>query len=335
MITYLMFASALALSASAAYYSIAGLITIFSAAVIPITIMGSTLEAAKLVLASWLYRNWKQVPTLLKSYYVFALIILMFLTSLGIFGFLSKAHSDQALVSGDVLAKVAVYDEKIKTLKGNIDDNRKALKQLDDQVDQVMGRSDSEKGAERSISIRKSQQKERTRLQEEIQTYQKEISTLTESSAPIRAQVREVEAEVGPIKYIAALIYGSSVDQNLLESAVRIVILMIVMVFDPLAVLMLIGANWSLANKVESPKVEEKEPKVELEEPEENYDWEEFFSEPTEVEEDVKAEDELELHDTFYVEVSEKTIVQEVDELQQKKKIEYDSLGRPMTPDHK
>jgi len=325
MINYLMLLAAIALSGSAAYYSIVGLIAIFSSAVIPITIMGSTLEITKLVLASWLYRNWSAVPKFLKAYYVFALAVLMVLTSLGIFGFLSKAHSDQSLVSGDVLSKVAVYDEKIKTLKENIDANRKILKQLDEQVDQVMGRSDSEKGAERSIVIRKSQQQERTRLQAEIQTNQKEISNLIESSAPIRAQVRQVEAEVGPIKYIASLLYGDSIDQNLLESAVRFVIIMIVVVFDPLAVLMLIGANWGLANQ--HKKIEEvNNSKEEVNNTEDDSEvWDDFFNE-----EDLVEEVEIESQDLL-----SKTIVEEVEEIQQKKTIEYDSLGRQITPNKK
>ncbi|NBP01118.1 MAG: hypothetical protein EBU90_13475 [Proteobacteria bacterium] len=331
MINYLMLLAAIALSGSAAYYSIVGLIAIFSSAVIPITIMGSTLEITKLVLASWLYRNWSAVPKFLKAYYVFALAVLMVLTSLGIFGFLSKAHSDQSLVSGDVLSKVAVYDEKIKTLKENIDANRKILKQLDEQVDQVMGRSDSEKGAERSIVIRKSQQQERTRLQAEIQTSQKEISNLTESSAPIRAQVRQVEAEVGPIKYIASLLYGDSIDQNLLESAVRFVIIMIVVVFDPLAVLMLIGANWGLANQHKKIEVETKieevnNSKEEVNNTEDDSEvWDDFFNE-----EDLVEEVEIESQDLL-----SKTIVEEVEEIQQKKTIEYDSLGRQITPNKK
>jgi hypothetical protein len=321
---YLMFTSAIALSACAAYYSIAGLVTIFSAAAIPIMIMGSSLEVAKLVLASWLYRNWNGVPKLLKSYYVFAVVILMTLTSLGIFGFLSKAHSDQSLISGDVLAKVAVYDEKIKILKENIDANRKALKQLDEQVDQVMGRSDSEKGAERSIFIRKSQQSERNSLQKQIEANQKEINSINESNAPLRAQVRKVEAEVGPIKYIAALIYGNAIDQNLLESAVRIVIIMIVIVFDPLAVLMLIGANWSLKEQKAFPSkdiIKETNPTTPVSFEDEISDeqvWDDILENKEEPIDEINLE-------------PQKTIIEEVDELQSKN-VYYDSLGRRITP---
>lgn len=247
--TILLFITAFSLSAVAAYYSIMGLIAIFSAAVIPITVMGGVLEVAKLVVTSWLYRNWKETHWLMRTYFCTAIAILMLLTSMGIFGFLSKAHSDQSLVSGDVLAKISVYDEKIKISKENIDANRKALKQMDEAVDQTMGRSDSEKGADKAIAIRRSQAKERSRILAEISTEQKTIAELNEARAPIAAEVRKVEAEVGPIKYIAAMIYGDNPDANMLEGAVRIMILLIVFVFDPLAVLMFIAFNQTTKKK--------------------------------------------------------------------------------------
>ena len=240
---FLLFFTAFVLSGIAAYYSVIGLIAIFSAAVIPVAVMGGSLEAAKLVVASWLYRYWKSIPFLMKVYFTSALVILMLITSMGIFGFLSKAHSDQSLVSGDVTAKIAVYDEKIKTAKENIDANRKALKQMDESVDQVMGRSTDEKGADKAVALRRSQQKERGRLIAEIETYQKTVSSLNEERAPIAAEVRKVEAEVGPLKYIAAMIYGDNPDENSLERSVRWLIILLIIVFDPLAVLMLIAAN--------------------------------------------------------------------------------------------
>lgn len=242
MMTYLLLSTALTLSAIAAYYAVAGLMAIFAASAIPIMIMGGTLEASKLVVASWLYRNWKQIPILMKTYFTTALIILMLLTSMGIFGYLSKAHLDQAIPSGDVASKLNLIDEKIKTQKDNVDTSRKAIQQMDAQVDQTLSRSDDTKGAERAVVIRRQQQKERSILLAEIGTAQKEIAKLNEERAPIAAEVRKVEAEVGPIKYIAALLYDNS-DEGMLEKAVRIVIIMIVLVFDPLAVLMLIAYN--------------------------------------------------------------------------------------------
>ena len=237
---------ALVISAIAAYYSIIGLTAIFSAAVIPIMIMGASLEVGKVTAAVWLKMYWERASLLYKFYLVPAVAFLMLLTSMGIFGFLSKAHSDQSLVSGDSMARVAIYDEKIKISKENIDANRKVLKQYDEAVDQVMGRSSDEKGADKAVSIRRSQQKERARLQAEIETEQKKISQLNEDRAPLAAENRKIESEVGPIKYIAALIYGDNPDQNVLERAVRLVIIIIVLVFDPLALVLILAAQQSI-----------------------------------------------------------------------------------------
>ena len=238
---------ALTLSAIAAWYSILGLTAIFAAAVIPIIIMGGSLEVAKVVTTIWLHRYWDRAGWVLKMYLIPAVAALAFLTSMGIFGFLSKAHSDQELVSGDVGAKVAVYDEKIKTARDNIDANRKALQQMDAQVDQLLGRTTDDAGANRAVQVRRQQRAERNRLQNEIAADQEVIGKLNEEAAPIRAQIRKVEAEVGPIKYIAALIYGDQVqdDTTTLEKAVRWVIILIVFVFDPLALSLVIAAQHS------------------------------------------------------------------------------------------
>jgi hypothetical protein len=236
---------ALSISVVAEFYSIVGLTSIFAAAVIPTVIMGVVLGLGKLTATVWLKLNWDRAPLSYKLYLIPAIVVLMFLTSMGIFGFLSKAHSDQSLVSGDVQSKIAIYDEKIKTERENIETNRRALKQMDDAVDQVMGRSQDEKGADKAVQIRRSQQKERTRLLADITTAQQKIAVLNEERAPIAAEVRKVEAEVGPIKYIAALIYGDTTDTNLLESAVRWVIIIIVAVFDPLALMLLLAAQQS------------------------------------------------------------------------------------------
>jgi len=236
-------ATALLLSAVAAWYSVAGLVAIFSAAAIPVIIMGGSLELGKIVATVWLHNNWKRAGIVFKLYLVPAIAFLMILTSMGIFGYLSKAHSDQSLVSGDVQGKIAIYDEKIKTARENIEANRKQLKQMDEAVDQVMARSQDEKGAEKAVSIRRNQSRDRVSLAKEIETNQKLIATLNDESAPIRAEVRKVEAEVGPIKYIAALIYGDNPDANLLERAVRWMIIMIVLVFDPLALTLILASN--------------------------------------------------------------------------------------------
>lgn len=237
---------ALVIEAVGAYYSITGLAAIFSGAVVPILIMGASLEVGKVTAAVWLKLNWERANLAYKAYLVPAVAFLMLLTSMGIFGFLSKAHSDQSLVSGDSIAKVAIYDEKIKIARENIDANRRALKQMDEAVDQTMGRSTDEKGADKAVAIRRSQQKERGRLLAEIETEQKKITSLNEERAPLAAEFRKVEAEVGPIKYIAALVYDDNPDANMLERAVRWVIILIVAVFDPLALVLILAAQQSL-----------------------------------------------------------------------------------------
>lgn len=244
-VAYLALFSGLTISAVAIWYSVAGLVSIFAAAVVPIIVMGVVLEISKLIATVWLKLNWSRAPLFIRSYLLASIAILMLITSMGIFGFLSKAHSDAGLVSGDVQAKIAVYDEKIKTAKDNIDANRKALKQMDEAVDQVMGRSQDEKGADKAVALRRTQQKERARLQTEIQAEQKTITSLSEERAPIAAEVRKVEAEVGPIKYIANFIYGDNSDANILEKAVTWVIIIIVAVFDPLAVILLLASQYS------------------------------------------------------------------------------------------
>ena len=252
-LAWLLLLTGLTISAVAIYYSVIGLAAIFAAATIPIYIMGGSLEIAKLVCASWLKANWSRAPALMKWYMTTAVIVLMIITSMGIFGFLSKAHSESGLISGDVQSKIAIYDEKIKTAKENVEASRKQLKQMDEAVDQIMGRSTDEKGADKANAVRKSQQRDRTALAKDIEANQRLIAKLNDEAAPVRAEIRKVEAEVGPIKYIAAFVYGDNPDANLLEKAVTWVIIIIVSVFDPLAVIMLLAAQMTFGWRKEEP----------------------------------------------------------------------------------
>lgn len=245
MVNYAALVVALLLSSVAAYYSILGLTAIFAAAFWPIVVMGVTLEISKVVATSWVYRNWDSSPATIKWYLISAVVVLMMITSMGTFGYLSKAHSDRGLVSGDIQSQIAIYDEKIKTARENIEANRKQLKQMDEAVDQVMARSQDEKGAEKAVSIRKNQSRDRVSLAKDIEANQKLIAALNDESAPIRAEVRKVEAEVGPLKYIAELLFDSS-EENVLARAVRWVTILIVIVFDPLALALLLAANHGL-----------------------------------------------------------------------------------------
>jgi hypothetical protein len=256
-LAFLTLITGLAISAVAIYYSVIGLAAIFSAAVIPIIVMGAILELSKLVAAWWLKANWHRAPILLKSYMLVAVIVLMLITSMGIFGFLSKAHTDQAIVTGDVQAQVYLIDEQIKVERENIANAQSLIKQLDDAVVGINasgvdreiklrdGTTRVQSSAERALQVRRSQANDRANLTKQIEEAQQKILALQEKKAPIAANMREVEAKVGPIKYIAQMIYGDNPDENLLEKAVTWVIITIVFVFDPLAVLLLLASQMS------------------------------------------------------------------------------------------
>jgi len=271
---------ALAVSTIAAWYSIIGLTTIFAGAVVPVIIMGSALELAKITTTVWLRKYWHRAGWLIKLYLVPAVMAIALITSMGIFGFLSKAHMDQGVGTGDISAQVELIDEKIKTERDNIDTSKKALQQMDAQVDQMLSRTDTDKGAEKAVQIRRNQVKERTLLQRDIAKSQAVIKQLNEERTPIASQLRKIEAEVGPIKYIAALIYGDNPDQNILEKAVRWVIILLVIVFDPLALMLVLAANQSKDWDDEEPVEEVVEEPVE--EP-----VEEVIEEPVEKEFDI------------------------------------------------
>ena len=308
----LMFLTSLALAGVSAWYSIVGLMAIFAASAVSIAILGSILEVSKLVVASWVYRNWDEAPKKLKVPFIAALIVLMTLTSMGIFGYLSKAHLDQVVPSGEIAAKVAMYDEKINIEKEIINESRQSLTQLDTQINETIARTandTTDKGIRRSIAARKGQAGERAELRKAIEASQAKISGYQEARAPIATELRKTEAEVGPIKYIAALIYGDVLDQTLLEKAVRIVIIMIVVVFDPLAVLMLIAANWSLNHR-------KKKIDTILEAADEAIDW---------VNNSSLEEFEEAFKDTQVEDPKPEPIPQD------EKPLEYDSHGRLMT----
>lgn len=247
-------AVAIVISVVAAYYSILGLTAIFAAAFWPIVIMGGALEVGKIMTAVWLHRNWNRASWAYKSYLIPALVVLMILTSMGIFGFLSKAHLDQSIPTGDVAAQVALIDEKINNERETIANARSLLSQLDKAVVDISNGPDREiklrdgttrvqTSAERALQIRRQQARDRANLTATIETAQATIVQLQEQKSPIASELRKVEAKVGPIKYVASMIYGDNPDENLLEKAVRWVIVLIVIVFDPLAVVLILAGS--------------------------------------------------------------------------------------------
>ena len=234
---------ALVLSIIAAYYSVIGLATIFSAASLPVIIMSASMEVAKVTTAVWLHHYWGKCKWTMKSYLVTSVIVLSTITSIGIFGLLSKAHSDQTIVSGNITSQLSIIDEKIQTEKNNIEENKKALVQMSSGVNETIARSTSEAAIGRAFQLRKNLTKERNEIQKAITSSQEKIAQLNEQRAPIASELRQVESEVGPIKYLAAMVYGDNPDTNTLERAVRWLIIMLVIVFDPLAITMVLAAN--------------------------------------------------------------------------------------------
>ena len=244
-LAYLTLLTALAISGVAAYYSIIGLVAIFSASVIPIAVMGVVLETGKLVSAAWLYHYWKKVNKLLKTYLISAVIVLMFITSMGIFGFLSKAHIEQTTVQSDNTLQIESIDSQISRQQKDIERAELQLTLLEDALKKYV-----ELGAvTKSINARKGQEEERNALISTINNATNTIASLKKTKYELRTKENELIAEVGPIKYIAELVYGNS-ETNTLEEAVRWVIIIIVFVFDPLAVLLLISANISLKEEM-------------------------------------------------------------------------------------
>jgi len=217
----LTFLSALFLSGIAAYYSIIGLAAIFTGAFWPIVFMGSVLEMSKLVTASWLYRNWKTCPLLLKSYLTFAVVVLMIITSMGIFGFLSKAHIDSTMDAGANSVEIRTLNQQEKIAK--------------ERLDYLLKRAGNPETASANVD-------------RQIQQTQKELTDINKRKLPLLKEENKLIAEVGPIKYIGDMVYGTE-DANGIDKAVRLVILLIMVVFDPLAVLLLIAANMSMQQR--------------------------------------------------------------------------------------
>ena len=294
----LVMSSALALAGVAAYFSILGLTTIFPGAFWAIVIMGSALEVGKLITAVWLHRNWKDAGRTIKYYLTIAVVILSAITSMGIFGFLSKSHIEQEAGSSQYLSQISLLDNKLNSIdarklslneqKNNSNQLKQEdfellnrlndrLKLLDDAVSEIRNKGgfsvssklkaldESQKTERDSIS------KQKIDIQTRLESYRKkiediifpELTKLEEESlqvnldkSKVEAEIKKLEAEIGPIKYIAEVVSdfgGPEVDT---AAAVRSVILVLIFVFDPLAILLVVAASASFqqANKNNIPK---------------------------------------------------------------------------------
>ena len=247
---YLALIVGLGISAVAAYYSIVGLMTIFSGSPISVAIMGIALEIGKIVTASYLYKNWDELNRLMRCYFTTAVLVLMLITSLGIFGFLSKAHIEQTTETGNSRGQIERIDVSIDQERKALSGYQKAIQQLDAAVDKLIGMEQITK----STQLKASQTRERTLLTESVATTQTRLNTLLDEREVLSKNVRIAEAEVGPIRYVAEAIYGDSSTEHL-DSAVRIMIMLLVFVFDPLALLLIVATNrqkTTIMNSVEA-----------------------------------------------------------------------------------
>jgi len=268
--------TAITISGVAAYYSIVGLTAVFSGVFIPIIIMGGALEVGKIVTTVWLHTYWRDLRWFLKWYMTAAVIILMFITSMGIFGFLSRAHIEVTSQAGGSDLLIQQVDQSIALEQKRIEDSRAVIKQLDDSVTSLLQGSasnavrDNNRTAQltsQATKLRQSQKKERDALMTTIDDANKRIAVLSKDKLKLEQDKAKIEAEVGPVKYIAQLIYGDTVNKDLLERAVRWVIIIIVAVFDPLAVAMVLGVtmviNARKQRKTDEPVIEERIVEVE------------------------------------------------------------------------
>jgi len=226
------FISAIALSAVAAYYSVIGLAQIFPGSYWPIIIMGSVLEFSKLITISWLYNNWSVTMQAMRYYLLIAIILLMAITSMGIFGYLSKAHLDTNVNIGANSVQLKTLETQEKIAK--------------ERLSYLLQRAGDPATASRKIDV-------------QIQEVQAEMKRLANEKLPLLKEENTLLAEIGPIQYIAELFYTKD-DTDFIDKAVRLVILIIIIVFDPLAVLLLIASNQTYRRLKEAEELEPIEP---------------------------------------------------------------------------
>jgi len=257
--TILLFISGIAVSVVGAYYSILGLAALFAGAYWAVITMGVTLEIAKLVTVSWLYRNWNLdlLPQSIRAYLLSAVLMLMFITSIGIFGFLSKAHLDTAAPNTGNRLLVKNIERQIDSEKKAITGAQKIIDQLDTALDKVI-----DKDADKGLIERQKQTTERNRVNNIIANSSKKITDLSNQKLKYDKDQLAIDKEVGPFKYVAEILFGDADDGNL-DRAVRFIIICLILVFDPLAVLMLVAVNVSIKEYQRSKGIVNKEETLE------------------------------------------------------------------------
>jgi len=241
---WLTLTTSLTLAATAAYFSIVGLMTIFSGAAISIAFMASVLEFGKIVSAAWLHYEWDRINNLVRAYFTIAVVVLMLITSMGIFGYLSKAHIDASVTSDSYSLEASIVDKRLDGKQLQLDNLTGRLESLDYvlQTSQPKDRN----------YVNKVQTAERNEINAQIDILVDDIVLLNEQKMPILRQQLDQEAELGPVKYIADMIYGDDA-VSYYDNAVRWIILTIIFVFDPLAIMLLIVSTAAFKRERETP----------------------------------------------------------------------------------
>lgn len=240
---------AILISAVAAYFSIAGLVAIFPATAFAIMLMGVVLEAGKVVSAGWLHANWKNphVNALHKTYMIVAISALMVITSLGIYGYLAKGHLEQQTPLASIELQINQKQSQIDLLTVDIESQNTRIKQMDSAVNSLIGNDKAERG----LRYRYSQRSERKQAQASIDSNNEKIQQLTTELVPLKLKVNEVETKLGPLKYVAQLFGFTDTD-----FAVRMVILVIMSAFDPLAIILVISSIITISEAYGAKKKE-------------------------------------------------------------------------------
>jgi len=235
--------TALAMATIAAWFAIAGIMAIFAGMPMFAMVMGIVVEAGKIVGVTWIYRNWLE-KTKIKFVMIPVVVVAMLLTSMGIFGLLSKAHLEQTAPVSSNSAKIERLDQRIAREQTEIADAELIIEQLDDTIRVLVNAKKISHLTEGSRVVRINQQPQRDQLKQIIDNSFDFIDEYEDEKLSLNQELNDLELEVGPVKYLAALIYEDP--ENSLDEAVRIVIIAFIFVFDPMAILLLMAANFSI-----------------------------------------------------------------------------------------
>jgi len=243
-VNHLAVLAALFLSCVSAYFSITGMAMLFSGATVAVMIMATALEFSKIISAAWLQRNWKTSPKLIRIYLILATVILVLLTSMGTFGYLSRAH----LATADSLQ---LSHLQIQPLQEQFDLEQSKLKNAQTSLD-TLDRFANTSNPKDAPFVRYLQKAERQRIDNQISDSTGKLEVLNSKLLPLKTKEAVTTSDIGPLKYIAEMIYGKDAS-NHFDETVRFVIIFIVMVFDPLAIILLLAGNSSISNEVILP----------------------------------------------------------------------------------